>query len=87
MSTSLKKRKSIGNNKDINNTSIKTKMIKTLITNEIKGSKKNANKKAKPDKFINIEKDNNINNNNSMNKKSKDLEIKNFLNQIKNLRK
>ena len=41
---------------------IKTKMIKTLITNEIKGSKKNANKKAKPDKFINIEKDNNINN-------------------------
>ena len=32
-------------------------MIKTLITNEIKGSKKNANKKAKPDKFINIEKD------------------------------
>ena len=77
LSTSLKKRKSIGNNKDINNTSIKTKMIKTLITNEIKGSKKNANKKAKPDKFINIEKDNNINNNNnSMNKKSKDLEIK-----------
>ena len=52
-------------------------MIKTLIPNEIKGSKKNANKKAKPDKFINIEKDNNINNNNnSMNKKSKDLEIK-----------
>ena len=76
LSTSLKKRKSIGNNKDINNTSIKTKMIKTLIPNEIKGSKKNGNKKAKPDKFINIEKDNNINNNNSMNKKSKDLEIK-----------